>query len=155
ASIQKYHAVLKNASERSSNQAACLSGVVPLWVPERTSEFDNLLEKYHGTVIASFSGHIHVDDFRVLRATGTDSPFVLITPAISPIYNQNPSLRAVRFARDGSLLDTSVYYLTNLIYASSTTAGEWEQEYQFSKQWKLPRIDAPTLASLYDKIRGD
>ena len=155
ASIQKYHALLKGGSGQASNQQACLSGVVPLWPPSRTAQFDTLLEKYHGTVVAGFSGHIHVDDFRVLKPSGGGAPFVLVTPAISPIYNQNPSFRTVTFAQDGSLLDSSVYYLTNLIYASSTTAGEWEREYQFSKQWKLPRIDAVSLSSLYDKIRSD
>ena len=59
------------------------------------------------------------------------------------------------FAKDGSILDASVYYLTNLIYASSTTPGEWKLEYQFSKEWKLPRIDAAGLSSLYSKIRSD
>lgn len=155
ASIQKYHAMLKNAPGQASSRQVCLSGVVPLWVPSRTAQFDSLLEKYHGTVIASFSGHIHVDDFRVLNASESDSAFVLITPAISPIYNQNPSFRTVTFAKDGSILDASVYYLTNLIYASSTSPGEWEKEYQFSKEWKLPRIDAAGLSSLYNKIRSD
>lgn len=155
ASIQKYHAVLKNTPEQASNRQSCLSGVVPLWVPSRTAQFDGLLVKYHGTVIASFAGHTHVDDFRVLEPSESDSAFVLVTPAISPIYNQNPSFRTVTFAKDGSILDASVYYLTNLIYASSTTPGEWKLEYQFSKEWKLPRIDAAGLSSLYSKIRSD
>ncbi len=155
ASIQKYQALLKSTPERASDRQTCLSGVVPLWVPSRTAQFNSLLEKYRGTVIAGFSGHTHVDDFRVLKASGSDSPFVLITPAVSPIYNQNPSFRTVAFAKDGSILDASVYYLTNLIYASSTTPGEWELEYQFSKTWKLPRIDAPGLSSLYSRIRSD
>jgi sphingomyelin phosphodiesterase acid-like 3 len=155
ASIQNYNGLLKKAPEQASNPQVCLSGVVPLWVPKRTAQFESLLEKYHGTVIAGFSGHIHVDDFRVLNPSGSDASFVLITPAVSPIYNQNPSFRTVTFAKDGSLLDSSVYYLTNLIYASSATPGEWEQEYQFSKQWKLPRIDAAGLSSLYSKIRSD
>jgi sphingomyelin phosphodiesterase acid-like 3 len=155
ASIQKYQAVLKNAPEQASNRQQCLSGVVPLWVPARTAQFESLLKKYHGTVLAGFSGHIHVDDFRVIEPSGSDATFVLITPAISPVYNQNPSFRTVTFAKDGLLLDSSVYYLTNLIYASSATPGEWEQEYQFSKEWKLPRIDAAGLSSLYNKIQSD
>ncbi len=155
ASIQKYHAMLKSTPGRVSDRQTCLSSVVPLWAPARTAQLDRLLEKYHGTVIASFSGHTHVDDFRVLKASGSDSSFVLITPAISPVYNQNPSFRTVTFAKDGSIVDASMYYLTNLIYASSNTPGEWELEYQFSKKWKLPRVDAAGLSSLYSNIRSD
>ncbi len=81
ASIQKYQGLLKSAAQRASQAQTCLSGVVPLWAPSRTAQFESLLEKYHGTVIASFAGHIHVDDFRILDPSGSDSSFVLITPA--------------------------------------------------------------------------
>ena len=105
ASIQKYHALAEGrfrASIQSANLPVRRGATVAAF---RTAQFDSLLEKYHGTVIASFSGHTHVDDFRVLKPSGGDAPFVLITPAISPIYNQNPSFRTVTFAKDGSLLD--------------------------------------------------
>ncbi len=133
ASIQKYLGVLKTAPQQESSAQACLSGVVPMWVPSWTAQVDALLEKYRGTVVASFSGHTHVDDFRVLDPGASDSPFVLITAAVSPIYNQNPSFRTITFGKDGSILDSSVYYLTNLIYASKSTPGEWQQEYRFSQ----------------------
>ena len=123
-----------------------------MWVPTWTEQFDSLLDRYRGTVVAAFSGHTHVDDFRLLSAA--DPPFVLITPAISPIYNQNPSFRTVTFASDGSLENSSVYYLTNLLFASSSTAGEWRREYVFTEQWKLPRIDGTTLSSLSTRIRN-
>lgn len=152
--VQKYRALIKSVSEKSANPQVCLSGVVPMWVPSSTAQFDSLLERYRGTVIAGFAGHTHVDDFRLLNS-GRDAPFTLITPAISPIYNQNPSFRTVVFAKDGSILDQSVYYLTNLIYASSTTPGEWQREYQFSKQWKLARINTATLESLAQRVRGN
>ena len=49
----------------------------------------------------------------------------------------------------------SVYDLTNLIYASKSTPGEWRQEYRFTQQWKLPRIDGAALSSLYNRISTD
>lgn len=155
ASIQKYLGVLKSAPQQVSTPEVCLSRVVPMWVPSWTAQIDTLLEKYRGTVIASFSGHTHVDDFRVLDPGSNDSPFVLITAAISPIYNQNPSFRTITFGKDGSILDSSVYYLTNLIYASKTTPGEWQQEYRFSQQWKLSGINGASLSSLYSRIASD
>jgi sphingomyelin phosphodiesterase acid-like 3 len=137
------------------SEQLCASAVVPMWVPEWTAKFDALLEKYHDTVIVSLAGHTHTDDFRVINSESTNPSFILINPAISPVYNQNPGFRTVTFARDGSLTDASVYYLTNLAFASSTTAGEWDHEYTFSQEWKLPKIDAAGLASLYNKIRMD
>jgi sphingomyelin phosphodiesterase acid-like 3 len=140
---------------KPASEQLCTSAIVPMWVPEWTAQFDNLLEKYRGTVIVALAGHTHTDDFRVIDPTSSDPPYVLISPAISPIYNQNPAFRTATYAKDGSLLDASVYYLSNLTYASQSTPGEWQLEYTFSKQWKLPRIDGANLAALYTKIAAD
>jgi sphingomyelin phosphodiesterase acid-like 3 len=150
--VQQYLTLSKG---KPASEQLCASAVVPMWVPEWTAKFDALLEKYHDTVIVSLAGHTHTDDFRVINSESTNPSFILINPAISPVYNQNPGFRTVTFARDGSLTDASVYYLTNLAFASSTTAGEWDHEYTFSQEWKLPKIDAAGLASLYNKIRMD
>ena len=148
--VQQYLTLSKG---KAPSEELCSSAVVPMWVPEWTAKFDALLEKYHDTVIASIAGHTHTDDFRVIGAGPAGSSFILVTPAISPIYHQNPGFRTVTFAKDGTLADSTVYYLTNLTFASSTTPGEWDREYTFSRQWKLQRIDAASLNSLYQKIR--
>jgi sphingomyelin phosphodiesterase acid-like 3 len=152
--LQQYQTLAKNKPGEDREQL-CSAAIVPMWVPSSTAKFDELLEKYRGIVTVSFAGHTHVDDFRVMRPGERDSHFVIINPAVSPIYRQNPAFRTVSFSKDGSLLDSTVYYLTNLIYASSTTPGEWQREYSFDKQWKTQRIDAAVLASLYDKLKSD
>jgi len=151
--IHKYQALLKGKPS-PSDEKVCPSAIVPMWVPQWTAEFDSLLEKYRDVIVASFAGHTHSDEFRVLNPSAKEPEFVLVSPAISPVYNQNPSFRLVTFAKDGSLVDNSVYYLTNLIYASSTTPGEWKREYTFSEQWKLPRLDGASLAALYSRIQS-
>ena len=90
-------------------------------------------------MIVALAGHTHTDDFRVIDPAAADSNYILISPAISPVYNQNPAFRTATYAKDGSLIDASVYYLTNLTFASSTTPGEWQLEYTFSKQWNVAR----------------
>ncbi len=150
--VQQY---LSQSKGKTASLELCTSALVPMWVPEWTAKFDALLEKYHDTVVVSLAGHTHTDDFRVINSGSVNSSFILINPAISPVYNQNPGFRTITFGKDGSLSDASVFYLTNLAFASSTTAGEWAREYTFSQQWKLPRIDAAGLASLYQKIRTD
>jgi len=140
------------AQSAPMTEKACVSSIVPMWVPEWTAQFDALLKKYDGTVLLSFAGHTHADDFRLINTAGQHPAFVLINPAISPIYRQNPGFRTVTFAGDGSLLDASVYYLTNLEFASNKTPGEWKREYTFSQKWKDSRIDAAGLGALYDRI---
>ncbi len=133
----------------------CASALVPMWVPKWTAQFAELLAKYSDTVIASFAGHTHTDDFRLLNSSTSNPAFVLINPPISPVYNQNPSFRVATFRNDGSLADDSVYYLTNLVFASSTTAGNWKREYTFSREWKMRGVNASDLSALYGEITGD
>jgi len=150
--MHKYQALLKG-KPNTSDERLCTSAIVPMWVPKWTAEFDGLLEKYQDVVVASFAGHTHSDEFRVINPLAKEPQFVLVSAAISPVYNQNPSFRLVTFAKDGSLVDSTVYYLTNLLFASSTTPGEWRREYTFSEQWKLPKLDGASLAALYNRIQ--
>jgi sphingomyelin phosphodiesterase acid-like 3 len=150
--VAQYQTLVK---KKPAEERLCTSAIVPMWTPEWTARFDNLLEKYRGTVIVTLAGHTHTDDFRVIDSSSSDPPYVLISPAISPIYNQNPAFRTATYAKDGSLLDASVYYLTNLTYASKTTPGDWQLEYTFSRQWKMSRINGANLAALYIRINGD
>src|SRR5271157_5900414 len=127
--------------------------IVPMWVPTWTQQVDVLLEEFHSTVIASFAGHTHNDDFRLVNAAGVNKSFVLIDPPVSPIYEQNPGFRIVTFDRDGSLTDQTTYYLTNLKEASSKVRGRWKKEYQFTLEWKMTRLDLASLGTIYSDIQ--
>lgn len=147
--LQKYLQLPKGGTP---SQDACTSSVVPMWVPQWTAQFDELLAKHRDTVVAAFAGHTHTDDFRVIGASAATASYVLITASVSPIYNQNPSFRVATFKADGSLGDDSVYYLTNLLYASSTTSGRWSREYSFTQDWKRSAVDAASLSAVYGEI---
>jgi len=133
---------------------SCADSIVPMWVPEWTASFQRLLERYHGTVLASFAGHTHVDSFMLAEAGGSRQ-FVLIDPAISPIYGQNPAYRIVSFRGDGTLADQATYYLTNLRDAGGNTRGRWKKEYTFSRQWKTRQLGSASLTQIYDEISTD
>lgn len=150
--VLKYQALAKGNA--SMTKQLCTSTVVPMWAPEWTARFDALLKKYNGTVIASFAGHTHNDDFRLVNSSDVGPTMVLISPAISPIYDQDPAFRVVTFDKDGSLIDESVYRITNLNNAGSQSPGEWKREYRFTQEWKLKPLNVLILASLYREIRS-
>ena len=153
ATMHEYESLAKEGP--SAAGAMCQKGIVPLWNPEWTSQFDSLLETYQDTIIASFAGHTHTDDFRLIGRPGARQEFVLINPPISPIDGRNPAFRVVTFNSDGSLADQSTYYLTNLKYATSKTKGRWKQEYQFSQQWKAKQLNVVSLESIYRRIGSE
>ncbi len=137
-----------------NHESSCLTNIVPMWIPEWTVKFDSLLLNYQGTIAASFAGHTHTDDFRVIRDGSTAKAFVLVDPAISPIYRQNPAFRVVDVS-GGEVRDQTTYYLTNLTTAGAKQRGKWKKEYTFSQEWKTKQLDAATLGKIYNQIAAD
>jgi hypothetical protein len=136
-----------------NHEGSCVANIVPMWEPEWTVKFDSLLIDYHGTITASFAGHTHTDDFRVIRDGSSPKAFVLVDPPISPVYDQNPAFRV--FDVVGSeLRDQTTYYLTNLTTASAKQRGKWKKEYTFSREWKTRQLDSASLGTISDEIAG-
>ena len=157
--IDGYASAMNQQAQAKSGTAAspetCSNSIVPMWVPEWTAKFDALLKQYHSTVIASFAAHTHSDDYRLLGTDGATREFVLMNPAISPIYSQNPGFRVVSYNRDGVVTDQSTYYLTNLASASAKKKGKWKKEYTFTRQWKSGELNAASLGRVYDRVVVD
>jgi sphingomyelin phosphodiesterase acid-like 3 len=136
-------------------QGACPGTMIPMWDQAYAGAFSTLLRRYADTVIASFAGHTHMDDFRLIGDAGGRYGFALITPAVSPIFGQNPAFRTVTYDGAGGILDQTTYDLTNLPQATAAAGGvppEWRAEYTFTRQWSLPRVDLPSLDHLYSLI---
>ncbi len=135
-------------------QDLCHNAIVPMWKPDWTARFNTILKNNQDTVLATFAGHNHTDDFRVIPAAGA-AGFVLIDPPISPIYGQNPSFRVVTFRGDGTLTDQSTFYLTNLKTASKDVPGKWAKEYSFVEEWQGQPLNASTLNNVDHRIQSD
>jgi sphingomyelin phosphodiesterase acid-like 3 len=76
-------------------RGSCPDAIVSMWKQTHAELFYALTRRYSDTIVASFAGHIHMDDFRLLGDDNGYYGFVLITPALSPIYGQNPAFRTV------------------------------------------------------------
>ena len=51
---------------------SCPGEIIPMWKPGYAAPFNAVLRRYADTVAASFAGHTHMDDFRLLAmATAT------------------------------------------------------------------------------------
>jgi sphingomyelin phosphodiesterase acid-like 3 len=132
-------------------QGACPTNMIPMWDDVYGEAYDALLRRYADTVVAGFAGHTHMDDFRPVGTADTHSAFTLITPAVSPIFGQNPAFRIVLYDASGVILDQTTYALINLTEATATNGvpPEWRAEYTFTSEWHLPRVDLPSLDRLY------
>ena len=132
-------------------RGSCPNAIIPMWKQIYAEPFYALTRKYSDTIVASFAGHIHMDDFRLLGDDNGYYGFVLITPALSPIYGQNPAFRTVTSDAAGGILDQTTYELANLREAVDGAPPTWRAEYTFTQAWQLPRIDLASLTQLYAK----
>jgi sphingomyelin phosphodiesterase acid-like 3 len=134
-------------------RGSCPDRIVPMWKQTYAEPFYALMRRYSDNVVASFAGHIHMDDFRLLGGNDGYYGFVLVTPALSPIYGQNPAFRTVIFDASGGILDQTTYELANLLDVADRGAPPvWRAEYTFTQVWQLPRIDLASLTQLYAMI---
>jgi len=130
---------------------SCPGEIIPMWNQGYAAPFNALLRRYADTIAASFTGHTHMDDFRLLGGDDGYYGFTLITPALSPIFGQNPAFRTVVYDPTGTVLDHTTYYLANLEAAAAAGGPppSWQAEYTFTQAWHLPRVDVESLARLY------
>jgi sphingomyelin phosphodiesterase acid-like 3 len=111
-----------------------------LWHPQYMEAYLALVQdpELGAVVAAQLFGHLHADEFRLLPQPPAGSGPILLTGALSPIYDNNPSFRVVEYdSVSGRLLNYSVYY-------ANMTEGSQEPQWSLGYS-ALPSY--PTLAS--------
>jgi sphingomyelin phosphodiesterase acid-like 3 len=137
------------------HNGSCPGSPVMMWRPEYQAAFDALMHRYGTTVLAGFAGHTHMDEFRLIGPADAYDAFTLITPAISPIFEQNPGFQIIEHNAAGRLLDRDTYYLANLATAGDKEPPDWKLEYSFDARWQLRGIDLLTLTDLNHRLATD
>jgi hypothetical protein len=132
---------------------------VTFWQPELTSGFLQLVRQHQSKVHIAIVGHTHMDDFRVIRLEGKPVFLSKISPAISPIYGNNPGFQIYQYDREtGTIQNFQTYYLTNLTTGGNPTAagdGIWSLEYDFRETYGFSVLDPRTAMQLADRIGTD
>ena len=131
---------------------SCPVTPAPLLAAPYAAEFHALMRRYRGTIVAQVAGHLHTDAFRILRERGAAFGFVMVAPALSPIFAQNPAFRRITLGDDGAIRDSTTFYLANLADAAAGVAPQWRVETSFDRAWNVARFDAAGLETLYRRI---
>jgi sphingomyelin phosphodiesterase acid-like 3 len=124
------------------------------WQSQFFTKFLDLMSTYGSIVQIALAGHTHMDDFRVLSPGGSASPVAFrITPAISPIFGNNPGFSVLEYqVGTGEVSDIATYYL-NL--AGGRSDPKWALEYRFSDAYGYNAFSAENLQSLAAAIHSD
>lgn len=113
------------------------------WKPEYAQKYLAIAAAHRATIAGSFAGHTHQDEFRF--AAGD---FIHITPAITPIFGNNPAFEIVDVRPNGDLTGYTAWHLPNVTLP-------WVREYSFDEAYGFKRYDTNTLRELASSIHTD
>jgi sphingomyelin phosphodiesterase acid-like 3 len=87
------------------------SQIISFWQPTYNQQFISLVSQYSAMIAGSFAGHMHMDSFELFQSANQNAvSFVHITPAISPLFGNNPAFELFSYNRQSSALkDYTVY----------------------------------------------
>ncbi|ASP32109.1 metallophosphoesterase [Labrenzia sp. VG12] len=146
-----------NAYSTTHGKGTCDATISPFWRAPFPSDFQQLMQRYAGVVTYSFSGHTHMDSFAVI-ADGDGAPLIAsqITPAVSPIFGNNPAFAVFLYDRtSGDIDDSATYYLSNLAGAATGEDPIWQLEYRYRDTFSLADLSPASRASLAARIKTD
>jgi hypothetical protein len=140
-------------SVQNSNKTHTLQAVAQ-WNETYLQQFTDLMTKHSSTIVGSFAGHIHKDGFELVQSKHKPSVYVHITPAISPVYGNNPGFQVLTFNRQSAVLsDYSAFYVDiKSAAAQKNDPIDWPLEYAFSKSYGQTEITPTTLQSIHDGL---
>jgi hypothetical protein len=95
--------------------------------------FTALESAYDATITATFAGHTHRDDFRLIAADNSPSvaELIRVSPAITTYTGSNPSYQLYSYdAQSTSLLDETTYSLD-----LQSSAPTWNTEYNYAETY--------------------
>jgi hypothetical protein len=117
------------------------------WKQNFSDYFLKLLADYRQTVTGIFASHMHMDTFFLLHNKHQPVGFETITPAISPIFGNNPGFKIYQFNNDFQPTNYQTYY-TNL----TSPEPKWQEEYNFRKTYKINSAKTATLYQAYQVL---
>jgi hypothetical protein len=117
-----------NTLRDPANNPGSLEQVKGFWSPGPLARFLEIVLRHERAIAAIFSGHTHMDDFRILRHAGGQAAVYLgITPAVSPQFGNNPGFKVFSYdPASGRLADCETHYLD-----LNASRPLWRGEYGF------------------------
>jgi sphingomyelin phosphodiesterase acid-like 3 len=137
----------------SSAKAGGNKPATEFWQDRYFTRFGELMQSYGEIVEVEFAGHTHMDDFRVLSTPGGAAVAFRITPAVSPIFGNNPAFSIFDYSLStGGISDLATYFLD---LAKGGDNPEWAFEYRFSKAYGYSAYTAQNLEALAARVQAD
>jgi sphingomyelin phosphodiesterase acid-like 3 len=113
------------------------------WNDEYAQKYLRIVAAHRRTIIGTFAGHTHMDEFRIVSGN-----FLHVTPSLTPVFGNNPAFEIVDAGREGDIAGYVAWHLPNI-------APPWAREYSFGEAYGKSKYDTATLTELAAAISSD
>jgi sphingomyelin phosphodiesterase acid-like 3 len=134
------------ATRRVNPDPASVQTVVPLNREDHLARLRQILVRHQAQVGALFAGHIHRDDFRLIRSEQGAVAVTFVVPAISPVYADNPAYKILSYDPASLVVqDYAVRYL-------DSGAGTWQTGQIFSQSYGPGELSPARMEQLWGDL---
>lgn len=130
--------------------------VVPFLADRFNDSYVSTLQDPASRVARVWSGHTHMNDFRLLRGAGSTYAVPLqMIPSVSPIFSNNPSFMVAEFDTvTGAMIGEQTFVLDDLaaLAKDGNRPARWRKEFDFAQVYGLGGPDANGFSRLHDAM---
>lgn len=116
--------------------------LLELWKSQYAAQFQAELKAYASQIDAIMAAHLHSDYFQILNLGNNNEIPVTGTPAVSPIFGNNPGFKVYNYSNTTELQDFATYY-----YPLSTQHA-WTKEYDFNHVYQANCPGCPIIKGM-------
>lgn len=124
------------------------------WKTRYNTRYLKLVRQYHDEIVASFAGHTHMDDFRLIYNSDEAAPkavnFIHISASVTPVFGNNPAFQIIKIDSQSGTLKDAITHFIDLTEATPT----FKQEYVYTSAYSTTP-DLPGLELLYPAMTKD
>lgn len=116
--------------------------VVPYWQQPKLNAFVRMVIAHDAQIPLAIAGHTHRSDFRLIASVP-----LLLAPAVSPVYQNNPAFLRLDVGAGGTLRDYTMF--------DYDPSSGWQRENSFDRTFGVRDFTARSLAAIHTRLRAD
>jgi len=134
------------------DDAGRISDAHMMWKKDYQKRFLEIIRPYRDTIETCFAGHTHVDEFRIMfYEDGHASETLLISPAVSPQYGNNPGFKVFTLSMPEWVLQD----YRSITYPFQMPDPAFDTYYTFSSSYSVGGALEPALNDLVPEMVQD
>jgi len=132
-----------------------ISGAAMMWKVDYQDSFLNIVQDYSDVIDMIFSGHTHMDEYRLANEEGSDShEAVIVTPSISPLFGNDSAFKVMTVSSENwkpldyrsvayHFGDTTPSFATYYTFLSAYDLNKWTLDSAFAALY--PELDTEAV----------